>query len=98
MRSARGRSSLALCRVVTMRSLTNREASWLLNIARRCPVVRPSLRPKRLCCMSGSPSPASGARPGAAGVVHPEGEPEPAQQLLQLLERLLAEVLDLEDL
>src|SRR5262245_42734725 len=38
----------------------------------------------------------SGAGVGAAAR-HAEGEAEPRQQLLQLLERLLAEILDLED-
>src|SRR5262245_37923765 len=79
--------------VVTIRSCETSEASWLRNIARRCGVFRPSFLPAALLRM------VFPLRAGArAAARHAEGEAEPRQQLLQLLERLLAEVLDLEDL
>src|SRR5258707_872653 len=101
-RSICGRSSFAFGSVVTMRSLSISDASWLRNSARRCPDVRPSLRLTIPCLMS-SPTPfpvlpdhlLGGTHPRAArrGACHTERQPEAGENVFDLVERLAAEVL-----
>src|SRR5687767_12435398 len=97
-RSAIGRSSLALGSVVTMCSAATSEESWLRNSASRCEEVRPSLRWLLWCGIASLPGPGSGRERRMIRHVHAEAQAEPRQQLLQLLERLAAEVLGLEHL
>src|SRR6185503_5031171 len=90
-RSICGRSSLALGSVVMMRSLSMSEASWLRNMARRWPDVRPSFRFTIPCRIAFSLLAHARAAGGDAG--HAERQPEARQDVFDLVERLAAEVL-----
>src|SRR5688572_14480853 len=106
-RSASRRDSLALATVVSIRSYWNNAVTRLRSSARRCADVRLSLRWSLRCRMSALPLGAAAA--SGSGVepdrslalvvrrdVHPEGQAHLAQNVLDLLERLAAEVAVLE--
>src|SRR5512145_416413 len=94
--SAKGRSSFALGRVVRIRSFSKRAVARLRRSALRWGVVRPSFRWATRCLMVSPRVLAPRLRPVVE--LHPEGEPHPAEDLLDLVERLAAEVLGLEHL
>src|SRR3989441_226203 len=111
-RSANGRSSFALGRVVRIRSRSNSAVARLRRSAVRWGVMRPSFRWATRClilypCRSRRNERARAAaglllavslrrRPGVE--LHAEGGAHPAQDLLDLVQRLAAEVLGLEHL
>src|SRR5438270_115687 len=106
-RSICGRSSFAFGKVVTMRSLSMSDASWLRNMARRCPDVRPSLRWVIPCLITLYLSKSKGRRragpcsllvhrsaartAGHAG--HAERQSERSENVFDLIERRAAKVL-----
>src|SRR4029450_9456857 len=105
-RSTKGRSSFAFGIVVSMRSCRMSAIAWLRSSAVRCSLTRPSLRCARLCLIAVFPV---GIRDPGSGIrlllrscrlihAHPEAQPHAVQDLLDLIERLAAEVLRLEHL
>src|SRR5262245_65704622 len=98
--SANGRSSFAFIRVVVILSCPNSDVERLRSTARRWDDVRPSLRPWTRCFMERSPR----AFRLAAGLElpgvdrHAERESHLGEDVLDLVERLAAEVLGLEHL
>src|SRR5262245_15625459 len=109
MRSAKRRTSFAFSSVVLMRSWLNSSATRVRYSEARCAGVRPSFRPAFKCRMV--PSRASGglllahhAPPlellARREVLEPHAERQThlGEQLLDLVERLAAEVLGLEHL
>src|SRR3954467_4821528 len=111
--STNGRSSLALASVVKMAPLSMSDVARFRISASFCSLVRRSWRPALRCRIalllhvvrSGSRrlawrrTPIEHAQP-AAGFFepHPKIEPFALEQIGDLLERLLAEILDLQDL
>src|SRR5499427_5274377 len=101
MRSARRRVSFAFATVVSMRSYWNSAVTRLRNSACRCSRLRPSLR-WSLRCLMGWSWLDLGARRGFVLVVgahvHAEVESHLGEDVLDLLQRLAAEVAELEHL
>src|SRR5262245_21305522 len=109
MRSPKRRVSLPFATVVSMRSYWNSAVTRLRSSARRCSLFRPSLRWSLRCLMSflWTAGPLArrrkkldlGPRRGLVLVVrahvHAEVEPHLGQDVLDLLERLAAEVAEL---
>src|SRR5262249_47336158 len=94
-RSAYGRSSFALIRVVRIRSCSKSAEARLRSMAIRWGVIRPSFRCATRCLMDWSwLLPRRRGRPVVE--LHAQAQPHPGQDLLDLVERLPAEVLGLE--
>src|SRR6187401_2596033 len=95
-RSATRRSSLAFASVVSMRSCATRFAVKARSMARRWLVLRPNFRPAFLCLMMSARLllllPAFEHRRPAVEL-HAETETHRGEDLLDLLQRLAAEVL-----
>src|SRR6185437_5588427 len=108
MRSASGRIAFALGTVVWMRSSSTSEVTRLRSRARRWLVLRPSFLPAFKCLMSVHcslfPVPGSLLGVGAGDRIplvvnpHPQRQAHLRQDLLDLVERLAAEVLRLQHL
>src|SRR5262249_24297763 len=103
-RSTKGRSSFAFGTVVSMSSCRRSAIAWLRSIARRCSVTRPSFRCATLCLMV-----AFRQLPARSCLLplilmrlrrlvepHPEAQAHAMEDLLDLVQRLAAEVLRLE--
>src|SRR5262249_47349554 len=95
--------------VVSMRSCRMSAIAWLRSSAVRCSLTRPSLRCARLCLIAVFPVGIRDSRSGiryvlllrrSCGLVdtHAEAQSHGVQDLLDLVERLAAEVLRLEHL
>src|SRR6266542_519208 len=90
--SARPRTALALASVVMMRSWRKRATRRFLNRAQRCEVTRPSLNPA-LPCLIRAPAPQG---PEQVRVdPHAEGKSQRGEGGLDLIDGLVAEILDL---
>src|SRR5205085_4554632 len=92
IRSARRRASLALATVVSMRSYSNSAVMRFRRTARRCDDVRLSLRWSFLWRMSVLRARERAGLAHVAAHVHPEMEPHLAQDALDRLHGLSAEV------
>ena len=91
MWSARPRTALALASVVMIRSWRNSATSRFRKSAQRCAVTRPSLKPALPCLISRSPRPRA---PEEVRVdAHAQGQAERGERGLDLVDRLLAQVL-----
>src|SRR5512145_640746 len=104
MRSAQRRSSFALPSVVRTASCSRSAVTRFRKSARRCDIDRPSFTPATRWRMSGRlllprhPPPVELLTRREVLEPHAEGEPHLVQELLDLVQRLAAEVLRLEHL
>src|SRR5262249_9740385 len=97
IRSASRRVSLAFATVVSMRSYWNSAVTRLRSSACRCSRLRPSLRWSLRCLMSDL-GPRGRLRLVVRAHVHAEVQAHLGEDVLDLLERLAAEVAELEHL
>src|SRR5678815_812978 len=100
MCSASGRISFAFGSVVMRRPCSSRAVTRLRSKARRCDVFRLSLRPSFLCLIRSYSTllQRRSADDGPSMLIEPhtEGKPHAAKNLLDLVQRLAAEVLGLQ--